>query len=63
MVLSPRTLPERDHLSHFTFILKSLWEVQLLIMIFSLKLGVAALKNKAKAVENLEEKKEGSDLV
>lgn len=63
MVLSPRAIPKRDHLNHFILILKSLWEVQLLIVIFIPKLGVAALKNKARAVEDPEEKKRGPDLL
>ena len=63
MVLSPRAIPERDLLNHFILILKSLWEVQLLIVIFILKLEVAALKNKARAVEDLEEEKQGPDLL
>lgn len=63
MVLSPRAIPEGDYLNHFILLLKSLWEVQLLIMIFILKLGVAALKNTGRAVEDLEEKKRGPDLL
>lgn len=57
MVVSPRAIPEREHLKNFILILKSLWEVQLLITILILKLGIAALENKAGAVEDLEVKK------
>lgn len=37
--------------------------MKLLLMIFILNLGVAALKNKARSVEDLDEKKQGPDLV
>lgn len=37
--------------------------MKLLLMILVLNLGVAALENKARSVEDLEEKKQGPDLV